>query len=281
MERHKDKLCTVRDIIALIESVIPVQLQESWDNSGAQIISADSEVRKVLLAIDIDSRVVKEASDAGADMIVTHHPLMFESVKRIDDSTGKGGLICDVIRKGISVYSCHTPFDKIKGGNNDCIAELLGLTSVKNLAGEGVDGPAKMIENRSDADIGRVGKLKEAVAVRKMLGRITAELDVSLREIRVAGDVDRMVKTVGICTGAGADLVAMAKDSGCDMFVTGDLKYHEAQLADELDICIVDAGHYHTEKFFGKAFAAMMEKKLADKVEICLSKVDFDPFIML
>ena len=94
-----------------------------------------------------------------------------------------------------------------------------------------------MIENRSDADIGRIGKLKEAVTVRQMLGRITAELDVSLREIRVAGDIDRIVKTVGVCTGAGADLVAMAKDSGCNMFVTGDLKYHEAQLADELNIC--------------------------------------------
>ena len=281
MERNKNKICTVRDIIDMIESVIPVQLQESWDNSGAQVISADSGVRKVLLAIDIDKRVVEEATAAGADMIVTHHPLMFDSVKRIDDSTSKGALICNVIRKGISVYSCHTPFDKIKGGNNDWIAELLGLTSVKNLAGESVDGPAKMIENRSDADIGRIGKLKEAVTVRQMLGRITAELDVSLREIRVAGDIDRIVKTVGVCTGAGADLVAMAKDSGCNMFVTGDLKYHEAQLADELNICIVDAGHYHTEKFFGKAFAAMMEKKLADKVEICLSKVDFDPFIML
>ena len=182
MERNKDKLCTVRDIIDMIESVIPVQLQESWDNSGAQVISADSGVRKVLLAIDIDKRVVEEATAAGADMIVTHHPLMFDSVKRIDDSTSKGALICNVIRKGISVYSCHTPFDKIKGGNNDWIAELLGLTSVKNLAGESVDGPAKMIENRSDADIGRIGKLKEAVTVRQMLGRITAELDVSLRD---------------------------------------------------------------------------------------------------
>ena len=140
MERNKDKICTVRDIIDMIESVIPVQLQESWDNSGAQVISADSGVRKVLLAIDIDKRVVEEATAVGADMIVTHHPLMFDSVKRIDDSTGKGALICNVIRKGISVYSCHTPFDKIKGGNNDWIAELLGLTSVKNLAGESVDG---------------------------------------------------------------------------------------------------------------------------------------------
>ena len=92
MERNKDKLCTVRDIIDMIESVIPVQLQESWDNSGAQVISADSGVRKVLLAIDIDKRVVEEATAAGADMIVTHHPLMFDSVKRIDDSTGKGAL---------------------------------------------------------------------------------------------------------------------------------------------------------------------------------------------
>ena len=78
MERNKDKICTVRDIIDMIESVIPVQLQESWDNSGAQVISADSGVRKVLLAIDIDKRVVEEATAVGADMIVTHHPLMFD-----------------------------------------------------------------------------------------------------------------------------------------------------------------------------------------------------------
>lgn len=281
MEKNRDRIMTVKEIIDVIESVIPPELQESWDNSGSQIVFADNEVRKILLSIDIDERVVEEAVKTGAEMIITHHPMFFTAVKSIDDTSSKGSLICSLIKKGISVYSCHTPFDKINGGNNDYIAELLGLTSVKNLAGDSIGSPAGMIEKRSEADIGRTGRLKDSVTVRQMIEIIASNLNVSLRELRIAGDVDRIVRNIGICTGAGADLTAAAKECGCNMFITGDLKYHEAQMAEELDICIVDAGHYHTEKFFGEAFMSMMNRKLADKVEFCLSTVDFDPFVML
>lgn len=281
MEKKNDRPLSAAEIVDIIESVIPPQLQESWDNSGSQIIFGEKDVRKILLSIDIDERVIKESDDIGTDMIITHHPMLFNGIKSIDADTPKGKLLYHLFKRELSVYSCHTSFDKIKGGNNDRIAELLGLGSIKNLAGDPVDSPQKMIENRTEADIGRIGRLKEGLTVKQMIERISSALEMSLRQIRVAGDMDRIVKTIGICTGAGADLMETARESGCNMFITGDVKYHEAQMADELDICLIDAGHYHTEKFFGKAFCDMVQKKLGDKVEICLSKVDFAPFIML
>ncbi len=275
---EKNNLYTVKDIAGIIENSVPAGLQESWDNSGLQIGFENQPVAKVLTCLELNRAVFEEAVSLEADMIVTHHPLIFGKLSSVCDSEYQGSLIMDLIKAGISVYSCHTPFDKVKGGNNDIIAELLELNGVRNLNGQPLDTPAVMAEKKDEADIGRIGTFKEPMSLRKAVHLTAQQLELSIRQLRVAGNLDAEIKTVGICTGAGADLMEMAAAAGCELFVTGDVKYHQAQRALELGMCIIDAGHYGTEKFFAQEMNDLLDKTAGGKAEIIASSVNIDPF---
>ena len=238
-------------------------------------------VKRILTCLEINHEVLREAKDENADMIVSHHPLIFGSVRSLCTGNYREKLLMDLVGSGISVYSCHTPFDKVRGGNNDIIADRLGLISVRNLRGEDVCSASRMIENADEADIGRTGSFRNPISFRQVLDLVSSELELSLRQIKAVGSLDLNISKVGICTGAGSDLMEMAAASGCELFITGDVKYHEAQTARELGICLIDAGHYGTEKFFGAAMKKKLIKLMGDKVEVIASEVNLDPFQVL
>ena len=278
---RKEKFMTVSDIAGIIEEIAPNELQEEWDNSGLLIGFENKPVVKLLTCLEINEEVVREAIRVGADMVVTHHPLIFQGVKAVRSSDYKGRVLMELIENEISVYSCHTPFDKVKGGNNDIIAERLGLTDIRNLNGDDVASPSKMISNRQEADIGRTGRFKKPVSYMQLIETAANQLNMSIRDFRAVGSLDTEIAKVGICTGAGADLVNMAAEAGCQLMITGDVKYHDAHTALEKGICLLDAGHYGTEKFFAAAMREKLEKKLSGKVEIAESTVSLDPFKIL
>lgn len=275
------KSITVGDVVEIIEKQIPLELQEEWDNSGLLIGFENKEVKHILTCLEIDEKVVKEAKAIDADMIITHHPLIFSGIKSLNDGDYKGGIIMDIIASGISVYSCHTPFDKVKGGNNDIVMGLLGLGSVKNLSGQDIVSAAKMIDRHEEADIGRVGELADVMTFKDVIELVGEKLDLSIRQIHAAGDLDKMISKIGCCTGAGSDLAHLAAGCGCQAFITGDVKYHEAQDVVQAGMCIIDAGHYGTEKFFGEAMKKILDKKLDAKVQVTASEVVLDPFVVL
>lgn len=279
--KKSDNVYRVGDIADIIEKHVPLALQEEWDNSGLLIGFENNEVKSVLTCLEIDDKVVAEAKSIGAEMIITHHPLIFSGIKTLNDGDYKGSVIMDLIASGISVYSCHTPFDKVKGGNNDIIMGLLKLDSVKNLSGQDVVSAVKMIDRHDEADIGRIGELKEIMTFRDVIGLVAEKLDMSIRQIHAAGDLDKMISKIGCCSGAGADLALMAAGAGCQLFITGDVKYHEAQDVLQSGMCIIDAGHYGTEKFFGEAMKKILDKKLDGKVQVVASEVVLDPFVVL
>lgn len=281
IRKSDNKILTVSEVASAVEEIAPAALQESWDNSGLLIGFKDAEVRKILTCLEINDKVLAEAKTLGIDMIITHHPLIFGGVKSLCDGDYKGNLIMQIVKSGISVYSCHTSFDKVKGGNNDIIAEKLGLSSIKNLCNDDVEAPSKMVAKSDEADIGRIGKLKKAMTFKEVIDLVSSELEASLRSLNIVGDLAAEITNIGICTGAGADLMEMAAASGCQLFITGDVKYHQAHTALELGICMLDAGHYGTEKFFGQAMAEMLTKKLGNKAEILVSEVDLNPFTMV
>ena len=248
-----DSVITVADIVETIEALAPCGLQEEWDNSGLLIGFQKKPVRKLLACLEIDHEVVGEAKALGVDIIVTHHPLIFHGVKKLNDGDYKDRLVMELIRSGISVYSCHTPFDKVKGGNNDIIMERMELSAVRNLKGQEVASAEKMMARKEAADIGRIGVLKEPMLYKDLISFAAAQLDMSIRQFHAIGPLDREIKAIGVCTGAGADLIEMAATAGCELFITGDVKYHEARDAVLSGMCVLDAGHYGTEKFFAAA----------------------------
>ncbi len=258
------------EMIQAIEKVAPKSIQESWDNSGIQVAVNDGMISRVLTALEMTDEVIQEAIDEDIDMIITHHPLIFGGIKSVDFRDMTGSYIVKLMNAGISVYSSHTPFDKVEGGNNDYLAELIGLRDISGFT----DG--------DDVDmIGRVGMLPYPVTLADMVDIIAEKLDMEPEQVRCVGYPDQKINTVGMCTGAGADLMDLAIANGCQLFVTGDLKYHDAQKAKAMGIAVIDAGHYGTEKTFAENFAEKLRAVTGDRVEIIESKVDIDPFVVV
>ena len=257
-----------REFIQVLNNIAPKEMAEDWDNSGMQINMGGPEVHKVLVALEITGDVIEEATELGVDMIVTHHPLLFNPLKKITGRTVVGDHIIKLIRRNISVYSSHSNFDKVFGGNNDYMAELLGLSRVRRLLSDfNVD---------EEEVIGRQGELAKTVTLEEFVGKVKRVLN--LKTVKVIGDLERPVRSVGLCTGSGGGFIEAARRNGCDVFLTGEVRYHEGIKAKETGMAVIDAGHFGTEWIFVENFARRLEDLVEGKVEVFASKVKVDPF---
>ena len=241
-------------------------LAEDWDNCGFQILLGDNDVRKVMVALEITGDVVEEAVKSDVQMIVTHHPLLFSNVKIINSNDIIGNHIIKLINNGISVFSCHTNFDKMEGGNNDYFGKIAGFSDIKKLLND-------------SSGFCRKGILPSPVTPEELVSHLAGCLGIDRKHIRIAGDNNKQIKTCAWCTGAGSDFINNAFEEGCDCYITGDLKYHEVQDAGMLGRCIIDAGHFGTEKIFVPNMAELLCKSIVGKeVQIIQSAEDINPF---
>ena len=236
-----------REIIKEIEARFPKHYAMEWDNVGLQVGRSDKEVKRIYLALDATDEVIEEAADWGADMLITHHPMIFKAMKKINDEDFIGRRVLKLIRDDISYYAMHTNYDVI--GMADLSAEHLKLQDTRVLTV--TDGSGEQPEG-----FGRVGKLPHVMTLDEF-GKYVKECN-HLPDVRVYGDLDRKIETVAICTGSGKSMIGDVMAAGADVYVTGDIDYHTAidTMADGL--AIVDAGHYGTEYIFAEA----MEKEL-------------------
>lgn len=207
----------------------PLAIQEEWDRSGLMLGSLDDETTGILVTLDLTRETLAAAIDAGANLIVTHHPVIFEPLASIDRETPKGDLIARALIAGITVLSWHTNYDKAEGGVNDVLAEKLGLTGVRALG--------------EDA-IGRIGTIPEMTAE---AFADTVRRALALPNVTLYGDPETPVRRVALVGGSGMDYIAAARESGADLFVTGDIRYHNAQDALDLGLLLIDATHDGTE----------------------------------
>lgn len=256
----------IDDFIREVEKIAPLSLQEEWDNSGIQLRATSGEISKVLIALEINDRVIDEAIGAGADMILTHHPLIFGSLKKIDGNDVTGNYLVKLIKRGISAYSTHTPFDKCLGGNNDYLGNLLGIDDIAPMQGD-------------ETHICRVGNLKVPMTCAEFADNAARLLKIDKRHFSFSGNADETVSKVGWCTGSGAEFLDLAVDAGCDLFITGDVKYHTAQHARELGMNLLDCGHYGTEHIFCENMASKLDKFY--NLDIIQSRVDLNPFVLI
>ncbi|MEG1084890.1 MAG: Nif3-like dinuclear metal center hexameric protein [Anaerovoracaceae bacterium] len=261
----------LEELVAVIEEIAPSKLQEKWDNNGIQIAAGSEDINRILVSLEINDEVIEEAKMDDVDMIITHHPLIFGKLSSVDYRQIPGKYIAKLISLGISVYSSHTPFDKAEGGNNDYLTELIGLKDTSSLS-----YPDGELES-----IGRIGQFIVPYTLEQTILLAQERLDLEPEQITAVGNLDTSIKTVAVCTGAGADFIDVARQNGCELLITGDLKYHEAQKAKEIDLCVIDAGHYGTEKFFGENMAMKLIHKLEGQIEVITSVVDLDPFLSI
>lgn len=253
------------ELVRQLDSCLLPDLAYQWDNVGWMIGRGDQEIRKILLTLEINQAVIEEAKACAADLIVSHHPLIFRGLKKIT-TEDKGSQIFDLIKSDIAVYSCHTNYDIIKGGLNDYVAGLLNLKNVSCLTEE----------DSEHRGIGRYGDLERAMTMQEFVSYVGDVL--KTKGIRAVYGNERPICRVGLVTGSGAEFLPLAIEKGCDAFVTGDMKYHEAQDAMSAAWNVVDAGHYDTEIVFNQSIQEFLEKHLTQKFTYIQSKALKGPF---
>ncbi|MGM0409502.1 MAG: Nif3-like dinuclear metal center hexameric protein, partial [Bacillota bacterium] len=348
-------------IIELLTNLAPQSYAYEWDNVGVQAGSLNAEVNKVLVTLDINFEVLKEAEEKGCNMIISHHPVIFDDINSINDQNPTGKLLIEAIKKDILLYSAHTNLDVANGGLNDYLGKLLKIKNLKPLSikeksqlyklvvfgpkenlneirekilkkgagnignysntsfstnGEGtfkaekgsnpyIGKKGKITEveefrfetivkendlnkilkvlnkvhpyeevaydlfklenNFKDENIalGRIGKLKNSKELIEYANFVKEKLNLSY--LKYHGKDNAKIKKIAFCSGSGADLIAKAKYSGADLYITGDVKYHEAQYAEELNLNLIDAGHYGTESIVKDLLFDFLNKKAIEK----------------
>ena len=240
----------VKELTDWLDSVYPSVMAEHWDNVGLLVGDDDAEVTHVFLALDLTETTLEEAVRAGADMIITHHPMIFEGQKKINNHSFTGRRILKLIRNGIQYYAMHTNYDVL--GMAELSADYLKLTdrevlSVTEETKDGCEG------------FGRVGMLPEQMTLRECGDFVKKAL--ALHDVRVYGDPDRLVQKAAVCTGSGKSMIPDALAKGAQVYVTGDIDHHTGIDAVAAGLPVIDAGHYGTEYIFMEA----MKKKLSQK----------------
>ena len=225
----------LKEIIAALERLAPLRLQEEWDNSGLQVGFPEAEVSRVLVCLDITEAIVDEAVAKECNMIVSHHPLIFKALRQVSDATYQQRCVVRALSAGISIYSAHTSLDNAPGGVNHKIAELLGLQSLRWLAP--LEG--------EDAGSGLVGELPRPEKDADFLARVKRSFGVQcLQHSALDG---REIRRVALCGGAGAFLLGDAVRAGADCFLSGEFHYHD--YFENGGVLLAELGHYQSEQF--------------------------------
>ena len=225
----------LREVIAALEHLAPLRLQDEWDNSGLQVGFPESEIDQVLVCLDVTEAIVDEAIAAKCNLIVSHHPLIFKALRQVSDATYQQRCVVKALAAGISIYSAHTSLDNAPGGVNHRIAALLGLQKLRWLSPR--DG--------EDAGSGLVGELPASEPDAAFLARVQRTFGVEcLQHSALDG---RQVRRVALCGGAGAFLLHDAVCAGADCFISGEFHYHD--YFENQGVLLAELGHYQSEQF--------------------------------
>ena len=236
----------VKDIIEVIEEFAPLSLQEGWDNSGLCIGSPEDPVTSVLFGLDCTPELVDEAVSCGADMIVTHHPLIFSGLKKISPDNKVGEAVIKAIKAGISIYAAHTSADKVIAGVSGAMAARLGLENVRILDEDG-DGTG----------LGVVGDLPHPLTSDEAVALVKESF--GLEMMKTSRPLEGMISRVAMCGGSGGSLIGAAMRSGAQLYISGDISYHNFFTAD--GFMIMDIGHYESEIEIVDILFSLIKKK--------------------
>lgn len=237
----------VKEIYDYLDLIAPFDTAEEWDNCGLTVGSFNKDVKKIYIALDVTSDALNDAIDFGADLVITHHPMIFNPISKITEDS----LVYKAVKSGMSFIASHTCLDKAEGGVNTCLANAVGIKNLKT--------------SESDEFL-KFGEL-EPCSAEELARKIKSALGGAVSFI----DSGKAIKTVALCSGSGGDLVAEAKRIGADAFLTGEAKHHEYLLSKELGISMLVAGHFETENIVCEYLYNSLKDKFGDEIEIKVS----------
>lgn len=225
---------TAKEVYDFLDSAAPFASQDGFDNSGLLVGSADAEVRKIAVCLDITNAIIEESAKNGADLIVSHHPVIFKGIKKLDMNSP----VYRLAALGITAVCLHTPIDMARGGISDMMLELMGF-------GSAVNAPVlDIIDHKSGLGYGRIAALDNAVTADELAAM--AKKAFKCTSVKYT-DGGKPIKTVALSSGAGNDEVYTCIERGIDALITGDVKHHGFVDASIAGLTVIDAGHYHTE----------------------------------
>ncbi len=251
------------EITNCLENEFPPEYAEDFDNIGLLVGRCDNEVTKILVCLDCNKNVVREAINIGAQLIVTHHPVIFNPIKSITDNTDAGEMLISALENNISIYSAHTNADSAPGGLTDTVCQRLGLTPTGNMEG----------------NLARICKASTGTTAKKLCEKIKEEFH--LDKLYSTFTQDKEIKTVAVCNGGGGgELVEIAMSLGVDVYISGDLKHHETstlKLSDNIDF--IEIRHFDCEKIVTEIFKDRLTEKFGNELEVIISSAEISPLV--
>jgi len=249
-------MTTLNDIITFMEQLAPPALADKEDNIGLLLGHRNNEIKKILVSLNADDTAIDEAIALGANLIICHHPLIFLPAKSITSDEFVGRNLLKMTENKIALYVAHTNLDWADDGVNDTLCNILEINELRPLT-----------VSDSGSKIARIGTIEPT-----SLGEIIKKVNTSLNtHAKYVGDKNRIIQKIAVCGGGGGFLMNHALTEKCDLYISSDFRYHEAQMAYEENLAIIDAGHFETENVITATLAKRL-KSCYDDIEIHTAK---------
>lgn len=255
----------LEDIVKILDNKLEKDIAYSWDNVGLLVAGSNKDVRRILTTLEVTRDVIEEAVSKDIDLIISHHPIFMKETRKLIYNECYQNIAINLIKNNIALYACHTNFDKLDKGLNDFVIDLLDIKDKNYLISD---------VNSEDYKMGRIANLKHKMKLLDFISYIK-EL-YNLEDVRYTGKYDLVIEKIGLVTGSGVDFAKYAFDKGVDIFLTGDMKYHQAQESLFYGHNIMDIGHYGSEKFFSPAISKTLNG-VFENIEILESKKNLNP----
>ncbi len=277
---------TVNDVINVMESMAPSRLAEDWDNIGLQVGKGEWPVERVWVALDPTVEVMEAACRDNADLVITHHPLIFQPLTAIDFESPTGHVIRLSALNKTAVFTAHTNLDSAQNGLNDILAHRLELTNISALVSR--DNPADKINRSVDnsakilTGLGRIGELSQPITLGELASKIKPQFPAAV--VRIVGAPHEPIKKVALCTGSGNSLIGPFLDSDADVYLSGDLSYHNGRLAESMGRFLIDIGHFASEYPIINDLAKRLRKVLGKAnpgLTVVPCSLEQDPFVVI
>lgn len=250
-------------ILDFLTDLAPLEYAENYDNVGLLVGDNERSVEKIMVTLDADENVLKDALDKECDLIISHHPLIFSPLKKVVTSDAISNTVMTLIKSDISLISMHTNFDSVQSGLCDLFLDKIVKTNKR----EALDGE----------DINTCGRVTELDGKIKLADLInTVKKEFNLDSLKYIGDEERVIKKLAVCNGGGADFIYKVKELGADAYISGDFKYHHARFAYENGISLIEVPHYNAEIIFCQYMKDLIEKQFGKDVIVYVTDKNID-----
>jgi dinuclear metal center YbgI/SA1388 family protein len=268
---------SLKKALSEVEKLWPLHLAEEWDVVGLVTGSSNQQISKVLLTVDVTHEVVQHAKETRADLILAHHPMMLKGVNALPQDSSKGSIIAELIRSDIALYSAHTNADSVATGTSAVLSDAIQLSTTSVLCPSAIAG----------FGVGIIGSFDQGITLGELAARLDNALPQTATGVRVAGEFDRVARTVALCAGAGDSYLELALNSGADVYITSDLRHHRAQEVLEeakargIDFALIDISHWAAEFLWLEVAKTELSSALSDlEFEVCDIRTDVFDFLM-